>query len=249
VLCGKLEEEISGYEFKTWGRWISMRRHILIVVALILIIVVIFSLLYFPSKHETLSLLKLSWSGRVEGEIVTLVVRKLNFGIESLPGYPPFERFSLVRGIEEIRSRWCEEPYLPTWLPEDIRYADVYIHSIAIIAFGDREMESFLYSKVTIQFVGPRLEPKERRENIEEYKRTVEGPGALGSIRKAIKVGDIWVDLAINAPVPAGPYERCHFALFWIEGNYYIVTVKPPLTPEDLLKIIRSMKPAKDVLR
>jgi len=123
------------------------------------------------------------------------------------------------------------------------------IYSIAIIAFGDREMESFLYSKVMVQFVGSRLEPKERRENIEEYIKTIEGSGALGSIRRVVKVGDIWVDLAINAPIPAGPYERCHFAFLWIEGNYYIVTVKPPLTLEDLLKIIESMKPVKEILR
>jgi len=92
-------------------------RRILIFAASIFTIVVIFSQLYLPSKPETLSLSKLSWSGKVEGEVITVVVRKLNFGIEGFPGYPPFERYSLIGGIEEIRSRWCEEPYLPTWLP------------------------------------------------------------------------------------------------------------------------------------
>lgn len=229
-----------------------MRRRILIFMMLILIVLLIVPLtllqLYSYPTSEPLELSNLSWSGSVEGETVIPVVKKLNFGLQHCPPYPPFKRYSLVKGIDEIRTGWCEEPYLPTWLPRDIRYADVYIASVAIIAFGDIEMEDFRYAKVVIQFVGPTLEPGVRRESIEDYRRMVEGSGDLGSVKKVIRVGDIWVDLAIDAPVPEGPYERCHFASFWIEGNYYIVTVNPPLTPEDLLKIIESMKPAREVL-
>jgi|GEM_PF-6795869 len=37
-----------------------------------------------------------------------------------------------------------------------------------------------------------RPEPRDRRENIEEYRRTIEGSGVLGSIRRVVKVGDIY---------------------------------------------------------
>ncbi|MEM1582073.1 MAG: hypothetical protein QXK89_06145 [Candidatus Bathyarchaeia archaeon] len=165
-----------------------MRRRILIFMMLILVVLLIVPLtllqLYSYPISEPLELSNLSWSGSVEGETVIPVVKKLNFGLWHCPPYPPFKRYSLVKGIDEIRTGWCEEPYLPTWLPRDIRYADVYIASVAIIAFGDIETEDFRYAKVVIQFVGPTLEPSVRRENIEKYNRMVEGPGDLGSVDK-----------------------------------------------------------------
>jgi len=63
------------------------------------------------------------WSGQNEGETVLVKDPSSSFMYT-----PPFNRFSLTRGIDEATRRLGGRiPELPTLLPEGIKFADVYV--------------------------------------------------------------------------------------------------------------------------
>ncbi|MBS7635091.1 hypothetical protein KEJ34_06345 [Candidatus Bathyarchaeota archaeon] len=147
----------------------------------------------------------------------------------SIPPYPPFVRYSLATGINVILDECGRIPLLlPTWLPEGMKYADVYIGPVIIIIFSYEKVEDFRFAEFGIQI------KRVRSRGLEELNKTVEYARKEGDNDiELMKIGEIWA-------VVVG---RVNMAWFFKDDYYYIVGVKAPLTLQDMIKIIESLKP------
>lgn len=166
----------------------------------------------------------LAWSGEYEGEVVEVKYTGPGIG----PMTPPFNRFSLARGIEEFKRIFGRPPLLPTLLPENIKYVDVYIGgSVVIISFNDKEAESFEESKISIE-----ISYNPKPPSPDDLRKCLKEPD-----EKLLQIGDMWVWLKEKA------WGQIPFALFFKDDLYYTIAAWPPITAQDLIKIIESMKP------
>ncbi|MEM2912853.1 MAG: hypothetical protein QXR06_00765 [Candidatus Bathyarchaeia archaeon] len=149
------------------------------------------------------------------------------------PPYPPFVRYSLATGINVILDECGRIPLLlPTWLPEGMKYADVYIGPVIIITFSYEKVEDFRFAEFGIHI------KRVRSGGLEELNETVEYARKRGENDiELMKIGEIWAVVVRRANM------AWIMAWFFKDDYYYIVSVKAPLTFQDLIKIIESMKP------
>ncbi|MBS7634272.1 hypothetical protein KEJ34_02070 [Candidatus Bathyarchaeota archaeon] len=176
------------------------------------------------------------YSGNAEGEIIEARVKTPPGYFGSVPPLPPFKRYSLVTGIDLIVKQWKMSLLLPTWLPEGMKYADVYIGPVIIITFSYEKTEDFMGGEFGIQ-----IKMGNPPGTLDELNKTVEPSKREGDkYIELMKMGDIWAVVAKKRP-----NTSFIMAWFFYKGEYYyIVDVKsPPLTLQDLVKIIESMKP------
>lgn len=212
-----------------------MRKRLLFVFLLVVLVALSAYHFYKPAGTPSkIDVHNFDWSGEYEGEIVE--VKKSDWPTSVIgPVIPPFRRFSLAKGIDEVIQRYQQAPLLPTWLPEGMRYADVYIGPVVIICYSDREVEDFRFANITIE-----ISPSSYRvPSPEDLNRT------LRHGEKLIQVGNIWVELVEKAhfgyPEVEEAFGPSPLAWFSKDGIYYMVGVKSPLTPQDLIKIIENM--------
>jgi hypothetical protein len=207
------------------------RRFLLLAV---LVVVIVTSIAVFnlskPAGAVTLSgadEVTFRWSGQTEGETITIDPKSTravgDFAI------PSFNRFSMARGIDEALTRLGSVPMLPTLLPEDLIYADVYVGPDVIIAYSYTSTKDFTFSDMGIE-ISPAPKKVPTPEEIRVY---------LKPPLQLVQVGKIWVILNPEANIRG---ERGFYACFCNENLYYQVSAKPPLTAEGLMKIIESME-------
>lgn len=190
--------------------------------------------LQWAYSHININVGSFRYGGREEGE--TGIVRTSPPPHVSSPGTSSFKRYSLAKGVEEIARVWGRAPPLPKWLPDNMTYAEAYTEPAAIVCYSDRPVEDFRFADVTIEIhlQGP---------SEEELKQEVENSPYL----KLVKAGDVWV--VMNEKAHSGWIEEeeafgpSPLAWFSKDGFYYMVGVHAPLTPQDLVKVIESMKP------
>lgn len=167
------------------------------------------------------------WSGQAEGETVTI-----NPNWPAIVGgldIPSFNRFSLTGGVDEAAKKLGSVPMLPTLLPEGMTYADVYVGPVVIIAYSYRSTEDYTFADMGIEIShAPYNVPTP-----EQIKSNLMPPLQL------IQIGDMSIILNPKANVRD---ETVVYACFCYGDLYYQVGAKPPLTGEDLIKIIGSMK-------
>lgn len=211
----------------------------LLLPALLLVVVVASSAYYFyKSPGEVaanvtycrVDIASFNWSGQNEGETV-----KVNPDFP--PGVigffmPPFNRFSLVRGIDEAAKRLGGGvPLLPTLLPEGMNYADVYVGPVVHICFSYAPAQDQRFADIVIE-----ISCTSHPSSLEELKGVVSSLPEL----KLIQVEDIWVIFHENEQSYQGAvYDSGRFDH---NGLYYQMSARHPLTMQDLIKIIGSMK-------
>jgi len=179
------------------------------------------------SKVDTASF---HWSGQKEGE--TIEIEPDWSASVAAPYVPPFERFSLARGIDEAIKRLNGKgPLLPTLLPEGIKYADVYVGPDVIICYSYGGAEDYRSGNMGIEISpGPRRVPTP--EELKPY---------LYPDQKLIQIGDKWVVITDEAH----DWERGELyilATFYCDNLRYSVWARPPLTSQDVIKVIENMK-------
>lgn len=206
-------------------------------------VVVVILIAFKPANSVNIDVGDFKYGGGEEGEVVQPV--HLTDILAPIPPYPPFNRYSLDRGVEEAVKTLGKAPMLPEWLPEGMRYAEVYTGPpVVIICFSDRAIKDFRYANVSIEVSVDNNPP-----SLETLRTLEESWREQGSDHKLVQVGDLWIVLCEKAsPGPDrakifGP-SPSPLAWFWKDNLYYIVGVGQPLTTQDLLKIIESMNPS-----
>ena len=126
--------------------------------------------------------------------------------------------------------------FLPKWLPEGMRYAEVYMGPTTIICYSDRKVENFLFANVTIEVI---KYPAQYAPTPDELKRIAESSGG-----RLMRINGAWVLLSEKAEIPYEGFDHACIASFFKDDFYYMVGVKSPLTPQDLINVIESMEPA-----
>jgi hypothetical protein len=131
------------------------------------------------TKTDTMSFL---WSGKTEGETIVAVSDEPSSTLT--PPAPSFSRFPLDTGINEARKSFGSF-LLPALLPQNMRYADVYLGPVVIVVYGETRSEDYRSGMIGIEIApGPYREP-----SVEELRQYLL-PGL-----KLIQIGDIWVTL------------------------------------------------------
>lgn len=130
--------------------------------------------------------------------------------------------------------------YLPTWMPGHIRLTTIYYSGgLIMLSYSDRGITDYRYDNVTIQIsvLYQRIPSPAELERIAE-----ESPDT-----KALDVDGVCVVLNEKAcwgdPELEELYGPSPFAYFWRDNHYYMVSVTPPITSDQLVEIIRNMKP------
>jgi len=186
------------------------------------------------------------YGGDIEGE--TIEIKKLGSPEKpttaTSPPYPPFKRYSLTSGIQAVLNEYGEVPLLPTWFPEEMKFADVYMGPVTIISFSDRKVSDFRFANITIQV---KLYPNP--PSLDELNKSVEyGKQQGNNDLNLVQIGDTWVVLSEKAglgdPEVEAMFGPSPLAWFFKDNYYYIICVKSPLTPQDMIKILESLKPA-----
>ncbi|MCD6369759.1 MAG: hypothetical protein J7L38_08210 [Thermoproteales archaeon] len=170
-----------------------------------------------------------------EGEVVE-INPKFPKGVRGV-FIPPFKRFSLAKGVEEILKIFNGNlPLFPRWLPERMKYASVFIGPVIVICFSDRFMvpeKEFMFANVSIEVT--------RMDAPPEMLLMAPHRGRI------LKIDSTWVVLATNASTGFWEVENVlgerplHLAYFIKDGFHYLVSIEKPLTPQDLLRIVESM--------
>jgi len=212
-------------------------KRFLAIVLLVMIVAIAGFLVYIhlssPSIRLNATLSRLKYGGAKEGETIEVRPRFKGAGIV----IPPFKRYSLQRGLEEIAKKYRAVPKLPNWLPEGMAYAEVYIGPTDIICFSDRKIENFLFANISFEIKYGVPQPR-----LEDIKKTIDP-----NRKRLIQVRDIWVVLIPEAHSGYLDVEEAFdpspFAYFWDDDFYYMVSARSPLTAQDLIKIIESMEP------
>lgn len=168
----------------------------------------------------------LLWSGQKEGEKVTLLQSEG-------PHVPyPFTRYSLEQGLNVTLNKLKGTvPLLPTLLPANIAYADVYIGPVVIIAWSSNAAADYRSSIIRVE-----ITLNKRATPTDEQLNTTMLPGdelfrmsdTFGFIDEDARTG--WGDSAV-------------IASFYNGNLHYVMTASPPVTKQDLLNVIQSMKP------
>jgi len=227
-----------------------MRKRISIFLLVVgLYIAILIGFMYAP-LNSSANRYDFLYGGETEGETIQITMNADS--IVSTPVIPSFTRFSLSNGIAEVANGCGKILSVPKWLPKGMVYADVYIGGGAvIIAFSDSKTADFTSAKITIEAVIYDNPPSEATiEKEYEYEKqhpqeeafvTVTDPSgntcnfSLGKTypKTFFDVGNVHITLIAESEPP--------IAYFWKDGIYYLVGVRPPLTSQDLVEIIKNM--------
>lgn len=199
------------------------------------------SLFYeFASVPARINVGNFQYGGSKEGEKVEISGSAYPSSV-SAPGITyGGERYSLPTGVEKVMQAWRRVLMLPTWLPGNLTYADVYIGSTVIIAYSDRRLPDWRFTSVSMELV---LDPNP--PSLDELREVI----GNDTTTRLVEVGDLgWVVIGEKRysgwieEEALGP-RALTLSTFWKDGIAYHIGVLNPLTPEDLLKVLESMKP------
>lgn len=214
----------------------------LIVLSVLVSVSVVLAMLFFynplnntPNPSGTnfsqVNLSALHWSGQIEGE----TVNRQTANSSSVRGMviPPFSRYSLAMGLEEAAKRLGGKPLIPTLLPDGMTYSDVYIGPVVDICFSYNKTEDPTTVDIVIEISRGYMIP-----TLEEQKNAVSN---LTGVRM-VQAGDIWVSIADRYVHDSATGLSWAEGYFFHESFYYAMSIKYPLTNQDLTTIIGSMK-------
>ena len=124
-------------------------------------------------------------------------------------------------------------------MPGQIRLTAIYYSGIVILSYSDKGITNYRYANVTFEI----STAYHSTPSSEELKRIAEQDP---SNTKVLNIDGVWVVLIEKAhwgwPELEELYGPVPFAYFWLNSHYYMVSVKPPITSDQLVCIIRSMK-------
>ena len=164
------------------------------------------------------------------------------------PALPPFRKFSLEDGIKIVSLITGKEPMIPKWVPEDLKYSAAFLldsplpRALVIVCYDDKPISHF-HGKEMIQ-ISMQISTHHGKVPDPEYlKRRVEEEQKRGKPVELLKIGEIYVRICKKARylAPNGTTIRIPIATFWDDTYIYYVGVRPPLTVEDLIKVVESM--------
>lgn len=183
------------------------------------------------TKFAIVNMDSFNWSGQNEGE--TIVPESHSSSPYPEPAYPPFSRFSLIRGINEAPKRLGSVPMLPTLLPEGMNYADVYIGPTVDICFSYKATQDPRFADIVIEISRTGYVPstEQRKNSASTF------PGF-----KLIQVGDTCVVINENAH-DWDQGTTYILADFFYNNLHYVFSARPPLTTQDVIIMIESMIP------
>jgi len=182
-----------------------------------------------PTVFNAVDVRSLHWSGQHEGE--ALVIQSGNSPFATFMP-PTFNRFSLAKGVDEAARRLGGRvPLLPTLLPKGLNYADVYVGPDVIICYTYEAAADYRLSEVGVEV----SKAPSRVPTPEERRRCLQPDQEL------IQISDIWVTITDNAH-SGWNRETIVCASFHYKDPSYIVGGKSPLTKQDIIRIIESMK-------
>lgn len=182
-------------------------------------------------KFSAVDVTAFQWSGQIEGEIVNRQTE--SSGSVRGMNYPPFNRYSLLTGLEEAAKELGGMPLIPSLLPDGMICSDVYIGPVVDICFSYNKIQSPSSADIVIEISRPYIIP-----TLEEQKHAV---SSLTGVRM-VQAGDIWV--SISDTYAHDPETGVSWAegYFFHDSFYYAMSVKYPLTNQGLTTIIGSMK-------
>jgi len=206
-----------------------MKKELLVSLAIIMLYLAALTILtYMPVNTNPITTNGFQYSGESEGEMVQITPQsEVVFGITM----PTFKRYSLSTGLEEIQATFGKTPSTPKWLPEGMKYADVYISdSVVVLTFSDKKTENFYDANVTIELHFS-ANPPSNEQLRAEYESTKQH-----DLPNSFELNGVYVNVII-----ANDKVSSSAAWFWKNGIYYIVGISPPLRSEDLTEIIKSI--------
>jgi len=213
---------------------VAMSKRFLLLTLLIVVVAVLALSSNIFSAHDirlvNVDATSLQWSGQNEGELVESRPSPLRDGL--IGGLESsFNRFSLAVGVNKALERLGRVPLLPTLLPEGMKYADVYVGPDVVVTYGYEPGQDIHSGEIGIE-----ISPGPYRVPTPEELRTYLSPEY-----QLIQIGDKWVEITDRA-ISGWNGERFNYANFVYDGLDYGIGARYPLTTQDLIKIIESMK-------
>jgi len=181
----------------------------------------------------------------VAGANLWMTSPRMGVEAHSHPAYPAplyevAKRITLKELID-VADAHSIDLYLPTKMPDNISLVAIYYKPpVIILSYRDREVTDYRYDNVTIQISmlthtpPPLKELKKIAEKDPDNLKVLNINGARGIIIEKARWGD---------PELQKLYEPSPYAYFWLGNHYYTVSATPPITSDQLIKIIKSMKP------
>ena len=180
--------------------------------------------------------------------VVTANLLMTPFGMEeahSHPAYPaPLHKVArriTLKELIDVADTHDIDLYLPTKMPDNISLAAIYYKPpVIILSYCDREVTNYWYDNVTIEIsmwphTPPTLEELEKiAEKDPDNLKVLNINGARGILIKKAKWGN---------PELQELYGPSPYAYFWLGNHYYTISATPPITSNQLIEIIKSMKP------
>ena len=136
--------------------------------------------------------------------------------------------------------------YLPTWMPGQIRLRAIY-HSghLVMLSYSEGEITDYRYDNVTIEISlwHYRIPSKDELEQLVERLNKRLGVNRakvldVNGVRGVLDEAAPWGDPELQELYGPSPY-----AYFWYQNHYYAVSCTPPITTDQLVEIIKSMRP------
>ena len=156
------------------------------------------------------------------------------------PLYKVAKRITLKELIDVANAHGIDL-YLPTKMPDNISLVAIYYKPpVIMLSYCDREVTDYRYDNVTIQIsmwlhTPPSLEDlKKIAEKDPDNLKVLDVNGAMGILIEKARWGN---------PELQEMYGSSPYAYFWLGDHYYTISATPPITSDQLIEIIRSMKP------
>lgn len=128
---------------------------------------------------------------------------------------------------------------IPTWMPENLKLTMVYFKPpVVVLVYSDRGVTDYRYANASIEISLWYYDAPSNKE--------LEEVSASGI--KIVDVKDVCVQIRENAKRGFSglkyPYNTVTVADFiYSDKHHYLISVLPPLTDQDLLKIVENMRP------
>jgi len=158
-----------------------------------------------------------------------------------VPFYEIAEKITLNELIEAA-NEYNFNLYLPTKMPGNITLVAIYYKPpLIMLSYSDKEVKDYRYDKVTIEvYMGSQVPP-----SLEELKLTAEKEPnnqvfSINSARGILIENARWGDPELQELYGSSP-----FAYFWLGNHYYMISVVPPITSDQLIEIIQNMESLK----
>jgi hypothetical protein len=174
--------------------------------------------------------------GILGASLMTQLLKEIHY---SPPSFPV--EIAEKPSVDELETKFeaVGTLVLPTWMPGQVKLQEVYFIGMALLVYSDENMvidvgDDLLEGKIWIE-----LTKTHRSPTPEELMNRSSGEVA--------KVGDYLVVIHEN-PVPGPKWKergmRPIHAYFYHDGYYYLIGGrKGETTREDLIRIVKNMKP------